>query len=69
VFEGIGDRWYSSRVFGQIDWAPAPVARADRRTSSQLVATNDPQVPPVLLGLQDRRLSLPGQVLDGVGAE
>jgi hypothetical protein len=35
----------------------------------ELVAADDPQVRPVLFRLEDRRLPLPGQVLEAVGVE
>ena len=40
-----------------------------RRSTGRLVAADQPQRWPVLLGLHDRRLPLPGQVLKGVGLE
>jgi hypothetical protein len=43
--------------------------RAGQHHPSEVVAADDPQVGPVLLGLQDRRLPLPGQILEAVGVE
>jgi hypothetical protein len=39
------------------------------KNSSELAAADDPQVGPVLLGLQDRRLPHPGQILEVVRVE
>jgi hypothetical protein len=44
-------------------------ARAGMRSSSDLVATDDTQLRPVRLSLQDRRLPLARQVLESVGVE
>jgi hypothetical protein len=39
------------------------------RSCRELVAADDPQAGPVLFCLQDRRVPLAGQILDGVGVQ
>jgi hypothetical protein len=48
---------------------PQRRARAGIRNSPELLAADDPQVGPVLFCLQDRRLPLTGQVLEGVSVQ
>jgi hypothetical protein len=56
-----------SRVLSIKGGSGAPwLARGCEELPSELVAADDPQVGPVLLCLQNCRLPLPGQILEGV---
>jgi hypothetical protein len=57
------------RVGSQVGERAAPTSTVAARASTTLLAGHNPQLRPVLLRLQDRRLPLPRQILKAVRAE